>query len=244
VAAGDAPVALAVTPGSRSVYVANSGFSTGFQGTISQYNVGSDGRLFPKTPSQVTAGELSVGVTVSPNGRSVYVTNNNSATVSQYDIGGGGRLSPKSPPTVATDGGPSEIAITPPTPGWEGRVTNAASGCSARVQVPYLDGNLQVTAYTEVFCPRPTRLTVRSRLRSDYPGTDITVAQRGCTGSSGCVLDLPQGFRYFRLTCPRSATRRQNQPYYSDIIFYPGTNVGAATKERSRSRVLSPFCAR
>ena len=124
VAAGDAPVAVAVTPGSRSVYVANSAFSTTFQGTISQYNVGSGGRLSPKTPSEVPAGDLTVGVTVSPNGRSVYVTNNNSATVSQYDIGGGGRLSPKSPPTVATDGGPAEIAITPPAPGWEGRVTN------------------------------------------------------------------------------------------------------------------------
>ena len=108
VAAGDAPVAVAVTPGGRSVYVANTGLNSAtYRGTISQYSVGSGGKLFPKTPSQVTAGLLTIGVTISPNGRSVYATNNNSGTVSQYDIGGGGRLSPKTPPTVATDGGPA-----------------------------------------------------------------------------------------------------------------------------------------
>jgi hypothetical protein len=43
--------------------------------------------------------------------------------------------------------------------------------------------------------------------------------------------------------CPKSGDRRNNQPYYSDIIFYPGTNISAATKERSRDKSLSPFCA-
>ena len=145
---------------------------------------------------------------------------------------------------MAAGFGPADIAITPPTPGWEGRVTNPASGCSARVQVPYLDGSLRVTAYTEVFCPRPTRLTIRSRLRSDYPGGDVTVAKVGCTGGSSCVVDRPAGFRYFRLTCPKSDTRRNNQRYYSDIVLYPGTDSGAATTTRSRPRSLSPFCAR
>jgi hypothetical protein len=135
------------------------------------------------------------------------------------------------------------VPITSPTPGWEGRVTNRASGCSARVQVPYLDGNQQVTAYTEVFCPEPTQLTVRSRLRSDYQFADITVAQRGCLGGSGCVIAVPKGFSFYRLSCPKSGNRRNNQRYYSDIVFYPGTNAGATTKTRSTGKFLSPFCA-
>lgn len=136
------------------------------------------------------------------------------------------------------------VAISRPTPGWEGRVTNRASGCTAQVQAPYLDANRQVTAYTKVSCPVATRLTVRSRLRADYPPfNDKTVARKGCLGGSGCVVDMPKGLRYFKLTCPKSGTRRQNQPYYSDITFYPGTNRSAATKTRSRPKSLSPFCA-
>ena len=131
------------------------------------------------------------------------------------------------------------VAISRPTPGWEGGVTNPASGCTAKVQVPYLDGNERVTAYTKVFCPQPTQLTIRSRLQSDYAFQDITVAQNGCSGNS-CVVD---GTRYFPLTCPKSSNRRQNQRYFSDIVFYPDGNAGAASKERSTGKVLSPFCA-
>jgi hypothetical protein len=184
-------------------------------------------------------------VAISPDRNSVYVTNQGSDTVSQYNIGAGGRLSAKSPAVVGTGDTPYGVAVTlRPPAGWEGPVTNQASGCSARVQVPYLDGNLQVTAYTQVSCPNATQLTIRSRLRSDYPGfTDKTVARNGCLGGSGCVLAVPKGTRYFRLTCPKSESRRNNQPYYSDIVFYPGTNTRAATTTRSRDRFLSPFCA-
>jgi Lactonase, 7-bladed beta-propeller len=238
VAAGQDPISLAVSPDGGSVYVANH-----LDGTVSQYDVGAGGGLSPKSPATVAAGTLPRGVAVSPDGQSAYVTNNTfPGTVSQYSVGAGGKLFPKSPATVAAGNGPSGVAVTSGTPGWEGRVTNQASGCTARVQVPYLDGNLRVTAYTEVFCPRPTRLTIRSRLRSDYADADITVAQRGCTGKSSCVIDEPQGYRYFQLICPKSATRQRNQGYYSDIVLYPGTNTGAATRERSRDTFLSPFC--
>ncbi len=146
---------------------------------------------------------------------------------------------------VGTGDTPYGVAVTlRPPAGWEGWVTNRASGCRARVQVPYLDANKQVTAYTKVSCPKATRLTIRSRLRADYPPfTDKTVARKGCLGGSGCVIDMPKGLRYFKLTCPKSSTRRNNQPYYTDITFYPGSNSRAATKERSRARSLSPFCA-
>ena len=169
---------------------------------------------------------------MSPNGQSVYVANNDSNSISQYNVGSGGRLLPKSPATVGAGGGPSNIVLTPPVPGWEGRVTNQASGCSARVQVPYLDGNKQVTAYTEVSCPRPTQLTIRSRLRSDYPSGDITVAQRGCV--NGCVVNQPKGRPFFRLTCPKSATRRNHQRYYSDIVVLPSHQCRCRPRRRGR----------
>jgi hypothetical protein len=127
-------------------------------------------------------------------------------------------------------------------PGWEGRVTNSASGCSARVQVPFLDVRLVVAAYTEVYCPERTQLTIRSRLRADYPTADRTIAQKGCSGKPDCVRTVPSGFSYYRLACPRSQTQRHNSRYYSDIILYPGTRAGAATTERSRDATLSPYC--
>jgi hypothetical protein len=138
------------------------------------------------------------------------------------------------------------LAVTPlpnarPKPGWEGFVTNPATGCRVRVQVPYLEGGRRVTAYTEVFCPRKTELTIRSRLRSDYPSADATVDQKGCI--SDCRYDVGTAHRFFRLSCPESAHRRQHQRYYSDIVLFPGTNSAAATKERSRGIFLSPFCA-
>ena len=61
------------------------------------------GRLSPKNPPTVFADRLPFAVAVSPDGRSVYVTNfklEANGSVSQYDVGPGGRLSPKSPAAV------------------------------------------------------------------------------------------------------------------------------------------------
>ncbi len=206
--------------------------------------MGPGGRLSPKSPAEVAAGLGSSAVAVTPNSRSVYVANQQSDTFSQYNVDAGGRLSPKSPARVPTGSGPLGHCGDPPIPGWEGRVINRASGCTAQVQAPYLDGNLRVTAYTRVTCPNATQLTVKSRLRAAYPGfNDKTVAANGCLGGSGCVRSLPKGTTYFRLRCPKSQTRRNNQPYYTDITFYPGTNSNATSKSRSRTKTLSPFCA-
>jgi DNA-binding beta-propeller fold protein YncE len=50
---------------------------------------------------------------VSPDGRSVYVTNNVQGTILQYDVGPGGALSPKSPATVAGGLTPDGVAVSP-----------------------------------------------------------------------------------------------------------------------------------
>ena len=68
----------------------------------------------------------------------------------------------------------------PEGPPWEGWVTSYPSGCSGRVQAPFVDGFRMVAAYAEVFCPKDTQLSLRARLRSDYDFRDITVDQYGC----------------------------------------------------------------
>jgi hypothetical protein len=138
----------------------------------------------------------------------------------------------------------------PPSGGpvWEGFHTDPSSGCSARVQQPYLDANQQVTSYTEVICPKATKLTIRSRLRSDHRFDrplfrNITVAQKGCV--PGCVVNQPAGTRFYKLTCPKSSTRTINQKYFTDIVLYAGTHLPAVTPfpQRSRPATLSPYCA-
>src|SRR6185295_13642097 len=55
-----------------------------------------------------------LGVAVTADGKSAYVTNVNSDTVSQYTIDPStGTLSPKTPATVATGDGPVGVAATP-----------------------------------------------------------------------------------------------------------------------------------
>jgi DNA-binding beta-propeller fold protein YncE len=99
------------------VYVAS------LSGSVSQYGVGTDGRLVPLSPPLVAAGSQTLGVAVSPNGRSVYATNSGDDTVSQYDVGADGALTPKTPATVAAGGAPVGVTVSP-----DGRsvyVTNA-----------------------------------------------------------------------------------------------------------------------
>jgi hypothetical protein len=102
------PIGLAVRRGGGSVYVTNSG-----NGSVSQFDVGVDGALIPKSPPTVAAGDGPEAVAVNPDGRSVYVTNFSSDTVSQYDVGVDGTLTPKSPPTVTAGNGPVDVAVSP-----------------------------------------------------------------------------------------------------------------------------------
>ena len=94
----------------KNLYVANYG-----AGSVSQFDVGAGGRLSPKAPATVVTGQLPSGVAVSPDGKSVYVTNYGhlSSSVSQFDVGAGGRLSPKTPSTIGGIETPAGIAVTP-----------------------------------------------------------------------------------------------------------------------------------
>ena len=102
---------LALTTGlasASSLYVTNLN-----DGSVSQYAVGSDGTLSPLSPAVVPAGPgHSVGIAISPDGKSVYVANIG-GTISQYDVGPGGVLTPKSPASVPAGPGANGIAISP-----------------------------------------------------------------------------------------------------------------------------------
>lgn len=75
------------------VYVSNT-----IDDQVFQFGVGSGGMLSPLTPPVVAVNNTSSGVTVSPNGRWVYVTT--FAGVAQFDLGQGGLLAPMTPPAV------------------------------------------------------------------------------------------------------------------------------------------------
>src|SRR3954454_14144743 len=94
------PMRLAVSPDGSSLYVVNSGaYEDGDPGgrdegdTVSQYDIGADGRLSPKSPPAVAAGDLPSDIAISPDGKSAYVPNSVSEQVLQYNVGSGGRLS-------------------------------------------------------------------------------------------------------------------------------------------------------
>ncbi|HEU4701766.1 MAG TPA: beta-propeller fold lactonase family protein [Conexibacter sp.] len=92
-----------------SVYVSESG--TG----VTQYDVGGDGRLTPKTPAVVDVAGSPSDVVLAPDGSSVYVASYASGDrsfVAQLDVGAGGALSPKSPATLVVGGTPEQLAVT------------------------------------------------------------------------------------------------------------------------------------
>ena len=90
-----------MSPNGKNVYVTNLPRAL-FPSTVSQFNVGAGGTLTPKSPATVmNAGDVGLGLAVSPNGQSVYVANNDSNSISQYNVGSGGRLRPRARPRWA-----------------------------------------------------------------------------------------------------------------------------------------------
>jgi DNA-binding beta-propeller fold protein YncE len=78
-----------------SVYVTDSA-----ENKVSQFSVGTNGRLVPKSPAKLATGKSPRGVAVNPNGTSAYVVNPFSGNISQYKILAGGGLSPLTPRKV------------------------------------------------------------------------------------------------------------------------------------------------
>ena len=85
---------------------------------VSQYDIGGDGRLTPKTPADFTLrGASPAGIALSPDGRSAYVAGYitpgaGGSILAQYDVGAGGVLTPKAAGSIVVRGTPVEIAVT------------------------------------------------------------------------------------------------------------------------------------
>ena len=88
-------------------------------GTVSQLSIGSNGALAALTPPSVPCEMRANSLAVDPSGQYLYVVNERGATaasygsISQYTIGADGALAPMTPATIATDYGPSDIAVHP-----------------------------------------------------------------------------------------------------------------------------------
>jgi DNA-binding beta-propeller fold protein YncE len=117
-----AALLLAAAPAQAApfVYVTNL-----FDDNVSQYDMGAGGLLAPLSPPTVASGQHPAGLTVSPNGKSLYVTNagpfegdaaappSTGDSVSQYNIRASGGLSPKRPRRVAAGDSPVAVAVRP-----------------------------------------------------------------------------------------------------------------------------------
>jgi YVTN family beta-propeller protein len=118
VGVGDEPADLAVSPDGGSVYVTNNGAPPAGGGSVFQYDVGADGALTPKRPRTVSAGSNPLGVAVSPDGGSVYVTDsgtpNSPGALYQFNVDGNdGTLSAKTPASVPAGSSPGLLAVSP-----------------------------------------------------------------------------------------------------------------------------------
>jgi DNA-binding beta-propeller fold protein YncE len=101
-------VATPIAAASGNAYVANGGTAS-----ISQFAIGTEGDLSSLSPSSVAAASGSHDLSVTPDGKSVYVTNTADYSISQYDIDAlNGGLSPKSPASVFTAPFPLGIAVS------------------------------------------------------------------------------------------------------------------------------------
>ncbi len=137
VAAGSGPMAVAVAPDGKSVYVTNSASST-----VSEYTIDpTTGTLSPKNPATVPAGGDPEAVAVRPDGKDAYVANRNDNSVSQYTIDPTtGTLSPENPATVPAGGHPEAVAVSPD--GKSVYVTNDAANSVSQYTIDPTTGTL------------------------------------------------------------------------------------------------------
>ena len=154
----------AVTQAAGSVYVANLG------GNVSEFGVGPTGLLAPLTPAAVAAGMGPAGIAVSPDGKSVYVSDAAESTVLQFDVDtGSGTLSPKNPASVESGAGPihSGVVVTPD--GKSAYVTNFNDNSVSQYSIEGITGLLSAkTPATVATGERPLDIAVTPDGKSAY----------------------------------------------------------------------------
>lgn len=111
---GVTPSAVILDPTGSFLYVANSG-----DGTVSQFSIGSGGRLTSLTPATVAAGTepVSIAAAAGPSGVHVYVANSGAGvpagagSLSLFSMASDGTLTPLNPATVSAGASPVAVAI-------------------------------------------------------------------------------------------------------------------------------------
>ena len=116
VATGPQPYQIAVAPDGHSLYVTDEHFivesSETDEGSVSQFTIGTDGSLTPKTPAAVPAGTEPKGIVINPGGVNLYVADSTEAGhLSQFSISPDGTLAPLTPPAVSAGRQPFGLAV-------------------------------------------------------------------------------------------------------------------------------------
>jgi len=107
-AAGNDPIAIAVSPGGGFAYVVNKG-----DGTVSVYAIDAkSGALSPIASSPFMAGSTPVAIAVDSNGKFAFVANSGSSDVSAFSINSStGAFTPVPGSPFAAGGGPTLVAV-------------------------------------------------------------------------------------------------------------------------------------
>ena len=125
--AGGGSSGIAISADGSSAYTANQ-----FGDSVSQFDIDpDDGTLTPKDPASVSSGGSGAGphsVVISPDGHSVYVSNNVADSVAQYDVSPtDGTLAAKDPASV-TAFRAAGMAVRPDTVGPTTSISGGPSG--------------------------------------------------------------------------------------------------------------------
>jgi DNA-binding beta-propeller fold protein YncE len=184
------PTSIVVSPDGRSAY-ATCNVAT-FHSTICQFTVDSrTGALSPKTPATVAGGNFPFRIAISPDGKNVYVANNDDlavSNVSQYSADPkDGTLSPKAPATVPAGVSPDGLVVNPD--GTSAYVVNNGDNTVSQYSVNPVSGALSPKSPATVATgTTPNEIAVTPDGRSVYVSNanDNTVSQYE-VGSDGAL---------------------------------------------------------
>ncbi|MFG2000977.1 beta-propeller fold lactonase family protein [Spirillospora sp. NPDC048911] len=202
--APDVPIAAAMTPDGRNLYVTDGGLIGSGSQHVSAYTVRHDGSLVHD--ADVTAGDSPVGGAVTPDGRNLYVSNLDSDNVSAFRIAPGGGL--------------TEIAGSPfPTggeqPAFQSIAVRPNQGPVAALSVTggaHLDASAssdpdgRVVRYDWDFGDGTTRLDGGPRPAHRFPGPGTYKVTVTVTDNEGCSTE--QIFTGTSALCNGSARAR------------------------------------
>ena len=178
---------------------------------------------------------------ISPDGTSVYATNQQTDDISQYDVGAGGELSPKSPAAVGAGDNPSAIGID--AAGKNVYVADYGSGGDLRHYTIGAGGTLVSTGAPIFLDGDPLGLAIRNDTIA--PSAAINSGPTGTTPSRDasfafsadeagstfeCALD---GGAFSLCTSPRSYTGLAFGPHsFAVRATDPWLNTGTAATQQ------------